>query len=364
MTVIRSLREFAESREEWNRLAEGHGNPLLWHEWFLSCAEALHRADDLHVVVVERGQHLAAAAPLARTGVGYGEHLAFLGSDSLGEPSGFLYESHEALAELLDEVVHARKRLVLNRVAECDAALASLRSAHGRGVVLARRTAPSLAVRLQNDWSLVYRSWPAKLMQDFRRSHRRAEAFGAVSPEMASPDPGSVDDALRRFMEIEDRSWKGQARTALSCRPALRLFFESFARMIAGRRALRVGLLRIGGQPAAGMLAIEAYGRTWVLKIAFDERWRICSPGVLLTVEGMRDAAARGASSYEFLGSSEPWEERWRPDSRSYCGIAVYPFRWPAMVALGHDAVKALTHRASNWCIGFEGCARTTDRVS
>lgn len=345
MTVIRSLRAFEDSREEWNGLAEGHGNPLLWHEWFLSCAKALHRKDDLHVVVVERGQHLAAAAPLARTGDGYGEHLAFLGSGSLGEPSGFLYEDDEALGELLDEVVRARKRLVLNRVAQSDAALASLRSAHGRGVVLARRTAPSLSVRLQNDWTLVYRSWPAKLRQDLRRAHRRAEAFGGLSVEMTSPDPHAVDDALGRFVEIEGRSWKGRTRTALSCRPDLRVFFEGLARAIAGRRALRVGFLRIGQQAAAGMLAIEAYGRTWVLKIAFDERWRGCSPGVLLTVHGMRDAAARGASFYEFLGSSEPWEERWRPDRRDYCGIAVYPFRWPAMVTLGRDALKALTRR-------------------
>jgi len=162
---------------------------------------------------------------------------------------------------------------------------------------------------------------------------------------MVSPDPCTVDEALGRFVEIEGRSWKARAETALLCRPDLRAFFVRLARRLARRRALRVGFLRIGEQAAAGVLAIEAYDRTWVLKIAFDERWRSCSPGVLLTVEAMRDAAARGASSYEFLGSSEPWEERWRPERRNYNAIAVYPFRWPALVALGHDALMALTHR-------------------
>lgn len=346
MRVIRSLPEFDAIREEWNRLANRHRSPLLWHEWLSSSAKALHREDDLHVALVEAGHHLAAAAPFVRDTTG-GEHLEFLGSNALGEPCGFLYEADEALRELLEGVAAARMRLVLNRVAESDAARALLPcSVRGRGIVLSRRTAPSLAVPLQEDWDVVFRSWPSKLRQDVRRARRRAEARGDVCIEMTSPGTETVNEVLQRFVDVEGRSWKGRAGTSLSSRPALRGFFERFASSIAERAALRAGFLRIRDRTVAGCLAVEAYERTWVLKIAFDQGVSACSPGLLLTVEGMRDAAARGASYYEFLGSSEPWEERWRPEIRHYWAIAVYPFQWPALVRLGGDAWRALWHVA------------------
>jgi CelD/BcsL family acetyltransferase involved in cellulose biosynthesis len=90
-----------------------------------------------------------------------------------------------------------------------------------------------------------------------------------------------------------------------------------------------------------------ALGRMWVLKIGFDEAFARCSPGFHLTCEALRHACDRGVRAYEFLGSAEPWEMRWRPEPRAYKLIVVYPVTARGLVGAVRDAAGVMWRRAT-----------------
>jgi CelD/BcsL family acetyltransferase involved in cellulose biosynthesis len=123
--------------------------------------------------------------------------------------------------------------------------------------------------------------------------------------------------------------------SAIAARPELSQFFQSYARRAAAQRRLRVGVMWIGGVAAAVELAVEAHGRLWGLKIAYDEQFARYSPALLVVHASIKAASEQGLAAYEFLGSAEPWQKRWKPESRNYMLAAMYPLsRRGAMTAM------------------------------
>lgn len=322
MEVLRSIPQLEALRMEWNSLADDHGHALLRHEWFVSAAKALHEGRELAVVIRTNGSRLDAAAPLVRTSAAGIERLEFIGAYALHEPAGFLARDATAKHRLLDDVVRLQRPLVLQRLPAQDA-LALEGATRRRGVLVRRETGPCLGVDLQGDAGDRAARPSGRLRADLKRAWARAAEHGDVSIDVTSPVPADVDAALEAFMRIEASGWKRKAGSALAVNAATRAFFRSYCRLAAGNGILRVLTLRIGQAVAASQLAVEVYGRLWLLKIAYDEAMARCSPGFLLNAEALAYASRRGLRSYEFLGGAEAWEERWRPARRS-CGLAVF----------------------------------------
>jgi CelD/BcsL family acetyltransferase involved in cellulose biosynthesis len=106
-----------------------------------------------------------------------------------------------------------------------------------------------------------------------------------------------------------------------------------------------VFVLRVNGRIVASQIAVEVCDRIWVLKIAYDETMADCSPGLLLTAEAIWDAGRRGLRGYEFLGTDEVWEQRWRPQANPTLLVAFYPWTVHGGVSASLDVVNAIWHR-------------------
>ncbi|MGH9348217.1 MAG: GNAT family N-acetyltransferase [Vicinamibacterales bacterium] len=344
MELLRSIPQLESLRHEWNALADGQGHALLRHEWFLSAATTLHEAGDLAVAATTSGGRLDAVAPLVRTVVGGVERLELIGAEALHEPTGFLARDASAHERLLDEVLRLRRPLVLQRVTTMHEAMDLDTAARGRGVLIVRRTDSSLAVPLVRGSDEVA-GLPAKLRYDLKRARTRAEARGTVTLDVVSPRPGESDAALDAFIQVEASGWKGRHGTALALNRRTGAFFRAYSRLAAEAGTLRLFFLRIGGAIAAAQIAVDVYGRLWVLKIGYDEALARCSPGFLLTAEAIAYASRQGLQSYEFLGCAEQWEERWRPVKRP-CLLAVfYPWTVRGGVSASLDMAGAAWRR-------------------
>ena len=159
------------------------------------------------------------------------------------------------------------------------------------------------------------------------------------------PVPGEVDALLELVMQIEGSGWKGRQRSALSARTDLREFFRRYCHRAAAKRQLRVSTLSFGSQLAAVELSVEAYARLWQLKIGYHDGLAAYYPGLHLTEFSIRSAFERGLEAYEFLGSAASWEERWRPETRTFHTIAVYPTTAPGLLGACQDITGALWRR-------------------
>lgn len=339
--IIQSFDAFDALREEWNDLADHLERPLLRHEWFACCARAFYHDGDLRVVVVRHGGRLVAAAPFVRVRAIARDRLELLGVSVLYEPSGLLYADEDALAELIQRAVDLGLPLLFGRV-EADSPLRPILSLQRarRALVFQRITHPSLAMVTRGSWETYTQGLSSRWMQNLNRWRKRAaEQFGTVTTEMLAPEVDEVDTLLDTAMRVEASGWKGRSGSAMLRKERIGRFFRLYARLAAARGELRVSILRFGPHVAAVELALEAHRRWWGLKLGYQETLAKYSPGFMLIHDILFHAFSRGLDAFEFLGSAEPWQERWHPVPRHYASILVYPMSWQGFWGFSVDAV-------------------------
>jgi CelD/BcsL family acetyltransferase involved in cellulose biosynthesis len=296
---------------EWTQLAgETGGSPFAhagWvHAWWSSFGSGILRA-----VTVRRAGRLVALAPVEIVG------SSWRAPANAHTPSFDLLALDGDAAQMLADGLFARRPPELRVGPLRSEAVAGLERAAGtagyRTVTRPAGRAPY--IRLEPDLSALERSFSHNLRHDVRRRMRRLCEAGAVSVEISSGGP-SLDALLAEGFDVEARSWKGAARTAIASSPATVAFYRSVAQWAASVGWLRLAFLRLDGRAIAFQFDLEHGGAYYSLKIGYDPSFERFAPGKLLAYAMLLRAAARGASVYELLGTDEAWKQRWTHDGR------------------------------------------------
>jgi CelD/BcsL family acetyltransferase involved in cellulose biosynthesis len=346
VSVLRDASSLAALVPGWIRLAaKAASTPMEDAIWSIACADTLDSEHPLEVVVVGGVDRPRAVAPLCR----HGAELQLLGATDLHEPSDLLAEDAEALHTLTSAIADLRAPVLLHRLPAASPSIGALRWAFRPfGRVLTRNSSGHAAIRLDEEWTKPEGRLSSRRASDLRRARRRAAARGGLDVELLAPGPGEVEELLGAAFEIEARSWKGSAGTALAMDRRRGDFFRSFCGMAAERRRLRIAFLHIGGQRVAMELGLEWDSRLWLLKIGHDEGASRCSPGMLLLLEVVRAAAADGMEAVQLLGGIEPWTSMWTSDVERCVTVAAYPLGVSSLIAaMGHAAGTAHSWRAA-----------------
>lgn len=348
-SVVRVLRTAAEVQAcaaSWERhVPAGDLGPLTRPAWFGAAAAALAPAGRLRVVVVEEDGAVVAAAPLV---AGAGGRLELLGGDALPEPGDLAARDATALGVLARGVVGLGRPIRLPRVPADSPTIAALRAAAGRGGWVPTRPAdPWPTLSLHPGWAGPDGLLSARRAADLRRAARRAEAAGGVDTVDHHPGPADVGPLLDLALAIEASGWKGRSRTALVHDPVRLPFFRAWATRAARDGSLRIAVLRIGGEPAAVQIAAESANRRWILKIGHGDEHARCSPGLLLLLHTVREAARRGLDGVELLGTVEPWTTAWTTEARATRLVRVYPGNAAGAGRLARDGSRAMARRAA-----------------
>lgn len=327
----------------WRRLARRAGRtPLQDAPWCLAAADTVDADGALAVVVAGDPADPVAIAPLVRRR----GRLELLGAAATGEPGDLLYEDATALEALLDGVAALRRPLLLNRLPEDSPVPAAVAAAFRRPAVTVQRpAAPHAAIALDPGWTAPEGQLSSRRAGDIRRARRRAEAAGGLEVELLAPAPDELDAALGDAFAIEARSWKGRSGTALAADAGRAAFFRAYAGAAARAGELRLAFLRVGGRRVAMHLSVEFDRRLWLLKIGHDEALARCSPGSLLLLEVVRDAAARGLRAVQMLGGIEPWTRMWTESELPCVTVAAYPPGVASLRPVAADAATVLRSR-------------------
>ena len=336
----------AELAADWEQLDTAIAGPMASFGWASAAALSLAKEQTLFVIVASRNGAVRAIAPLARCrGLGLGR-LEILGLGRMNEPTDLIYADREGLAEVVSAAVRLRRPLLLGRIPEGSPTIETIRSAcRGRAVVMVRPRASCPFIPLDESWREPESHLSSRRRSDLRRAQRHAEKLGGVRAEILTPRRDELDELLRIAFEVEARSWKGAAGTALANDPVRSRFLHEFAAWAVEAGTLRICLLRIGDTYAAMQIAVEQANRFWLLKIGFDPAFAKCSPGNLLLAASIRYSAERRLESLEFLGTVESWTRVWTEQERRCVSVRVYPLGFRGGAALACDAAAALRDR-------------------
>lgn len=274
------------------------------------------------------------------------------GASEVFEPSDAVCRDAMASQHLARRLAREPRAIELARVPADSPLIPALHAAmKGRGLVSVRPATPSPTIALGPEWQDPESRFSSRRRSDFRRAERRAAEFGEVSYETLAPAPEAFDALFDEAVAVEAKSWKRAAGTAIACDPAKEAFFRAYLRAACARGQARVAVMRIGGNVMAMQLAVEWAGRYWLYKIGYDEAYARCSPGTLLMLHALRDAAGRGLIGFELMGEAEAWiADLWTREARECVRVRTYPFTPQGLAAGAVDGfawASARLRRAS-----------------
>ena len=128
------------------------------------------------------------------------------------------------------------------------------------------------------------RAIPARRRKELRRQRRRLEDIAPVTLDTARKAP-DVAVALKDFLALEASGWKGSAGTAAANDAAIRVFFETGVTALATAGQARIDRLMLDGRAIVTAITLSSGATAWFWKIAYDEDFAHCSPGVQLAVD-------------------------------------------------------------------------------
>lgn len=275
--------------------------------------------------------------------------MTLAGALATGEPCDLFCRNEQERQAQVAQLVRLRQPLLLPRLPATSPTLSALQAAFsGRGLVLVRPALGTPVIPLDESWCDPLSHFNAGRRSDFRRAQRHADKLGTVTFETHTQVSGMALDALLdEAYDVESRSWKGDEGTALQADPVRGRFFRHLAHAVAAEGQLYLAFMRIDGVAVAMQLAVVHDHALWLLKIGYDATVSRCSPGSLLMLHTLADAAQRGWRRYEFLGSPAPWTAVWTDILQPHVLVRCYPWSWRGAIALGVDLKQMLQGRLS-----------------
>jgi CelD/BcsL family acetyltransferase involved in cellulose biosynthesis len=134
----------------------------------------------------------------------------------------------------------------------------------------------------------------------------------------------AAPDILESFFRLEASGWKGQNGSAISLSTALVSFYTTIAKIAEKRGCLRIYSLKLDGQPIAMHFGLQMNGVYSIPKVAYDERYKRYSPGLVLTKYVIEAITKDGATCFDFLGPRMEWKSVWTSYVREHATCYIF----------------------------------------
>ncbi|HUQ26041.1 MAG TPA: GNAT family N-acetyltransferase [Burkholderiales bacterium] len=127
----------------------------------------------------------------------------------------------------------------------------------------------------------------SNMKNNLRRWQARLSSHGEVAPVRLAAD-GDLARWTDEFLRLEASGWKAQEGSALACREDDRRFVAAIFPEAFRRGRLLITGLDLAGKPLARHCMIAGGEGAFTFKIAYDETYASCSPGILAEVDNVR----------------------------------------------------------------------------
>jgi len=153
----------------------------------------------------------------------------------------------------------------------------------------------------------------AKQRAAWARKHRRLSELGRVRFE-ETDDPDVMLALLPRLFELFEGRWTTR-QTEGGFATNQRGFHRTVLQHL-DRNVFRLSLLLLDGDVIAFSYGLQADGGTTSYVLAHDDRFRACSPGLLLLVEVLEAATGRRDTHYDFSLGRAPYKDSWADEEQ------------------------------------------------
>lgn len=317
---------FLALRAEWNALVEETSAQIfVRHEVLQLWLEHFARGAELRVLVArDAAGGLCAALPLVEArDPSFGPLVRVWSSPTNDHPGRFdliARDPHEAAHAF---VAHLRAREGWDMVrlwdvppdAKARALIDAARTAGLETVTQPLQRSPYLT--LPSSPEALEAAWSKNLRSGLRRRRRRLAEQGPLRLDQVHAQTPNLPRLLLEAFELEASGWKGKEGTAILQDPRTHAYYAGLATWAADTQRLSLSVLRVGERAVAFDLGLVDGGRYHSLKHGYDEAFRTCSPGQLITEDLLRGCVERGLREFDFMGEDDPCKRDWTATTRT-----------------------------------------------
>jgi CelD/BcsL family acetyltransferase involved in cellulose biosynthesis len=304
--VIRDRDAFDALRPEWDALvlASQRPTPFLLQPWLAAWWELYRPQALMRCIVVRSEGALVGALPLAiveRRGIRVGE---IAGSLALADAAVAGADPERVGAAFAAAIAREPLDLVDFDYLAPDCVLA--RHLPGRMRVTQTRAAPTMD--MPDGWQAAYEHATSSKT---RNTHRRRLKQLAREGDLAFVRNETADDvgrALSDAFRIHALRWTGRRDLSSLGEPAGQAYNRAALGVLSDDGYVRLIELRLGGVAIAFHLYLLLGETMFVYRLAFDPAYARFSPGLLTTLEAIRQASDEGARRVEFLVGDERYK--------------------------------------------------------
>jgi len=344
LEIIRDLPRLEAIAGPWHELAVHNPAPMVGHEWAVAAGKAFGKKTVPAVFALWDGPELRAVAPLGLSRVGLSRRLQFLDRE-LQEPDSLLFRDRKSLEDLIDAIARHGQALALYGLPHGGEEEAVLRDRRGGSLTFCGRPYISHAALLPPTVAQLDETLSKHARAMLRRGLKLAQKQGDVTFSMETLDEKNREAFMEDLVRVEGSGWKRKNGTSLLDLPDQRRFYEHYLELKAASGTLRAHRMLIADKVVAIRLGAVAGGRLYELKIGYDDSFRDCSPGILLTHESLKAEIAEGLSVHEFLGGAEDWQKRWPLHVNRHVTVRRYPYNVNGALNLGQDVLDRVGSR-------------------
>lgn len=184
-----------------------------------------------------------------------------------------------------------------------------------------------------------FEAFTSRLSGGFRRNVRRRmrnleSRGGCKYRRLLNPASEQLENLLDDALEIERRSWKGAAGSAIVQSPGMEEFFRRQSRLVSQAGGLYLDFLDVAGKPVAFELGYVSKGRQFAHKISYLEEFAAESPGhALRWLQLEHLAAAEDVRVFDNFGMLTEAAQSWCSGTYAIGRLVVGSRRWSSRAA-------------------------------
>lgn len=289
---------------EWGSLwrsVEG-ASPFLSPGWLLAWAEA-YAPSKVHVATLRSGGELAAVLPvfawdgaLLLAGTGPSDHGGLLARRGFECRAGELLETASRI-DLPFQRIDLQQLSPESPLAEAQVPGWQAANSSGDGCVV---------LELAGKDGTAHTS--KKIRGNWRYAVRRIEREGGAI-ELVQPD--ETGEAVAALERLHAMRWKERGESGVLADCMMQGLLRKAADCLSEIGLLRLYRLRLDGRTIAVLFAMRGGNRACYFISGFDPAHAQLSPGTALVGHAISQAAAEGATEFDFLRGAEDYKFRW-----------------------------------------------------
>jgi len=186
-----------------------------------------------------------------------------------------------------------------------------------------RKHEPSFYIQLETSYDDFLKKRSSNFRYKLKSVSKKLPSMGDTR-FLKNPDIDSFDEIFDMIRFVEEKSWKHENGTGITCNDKQSTFYRELFKNALKKGWLRFCFLCLNQEPIAYEIGLVNKNKYYGVHGSYDERFKQWNPGTILLAQFINDLIRDRIEEYDWFGEPFEWERRWTDKFRWHKSLLIY----------------------------------------